>query len=107
MTLDLRYPKFKASYFRRLSVRNFIWLFLPGAKSREGLLAHHGNHRDGTLAQRLGDFAIDKRIVESDLGSVRRQVAEVDAGQPRPIDRAQAHGTRFAGSINFAAGQLE
>src|SRR5579863_2483964 len=90
-----------------ISVFDLIGFLFPGAKAGEGFLAHHLNHRN--LAQRMGlrDLAIDKSVVEADLGGVRREVAEVNVREASPVNRAQTHGARLARSVEIAVFEFE
>src|SRR5208337_3132256 len=56
---------------------------------------------------RLRDFAVDQRVVKADLRGISIGVAEINAGEPGPVDRSQAHGTRLAGSVDLAAFKVE
>ena len=67
------------------------------------------NLRDGEAASvgRATQFVANKGVIEASGGGIGSAGGVKDAFKPRPIDRAEAHGTRFAGSVEIAAGQLE
>src|SRR5271166_4998685 len=56
---------------------------------------------------RLRDFAVDQRVVKADLRGIGIGVAEINAGEPSPVDCSQTHGTRLAGSVDLAAFKVE
>ena len=49
-----------------------------------------------------GEFVINQRIIKADLGRVLRGAGEMNARKTCPINRAEAHRTRFAGRIQLA-----
>src|SRR5258708_39002712 len=53
------------------------------------------------------EFAIDQRIVKSNLRRIRTGIRKINSRQPSPVDRSQAHGARLAGTIDLAAFQIE
>ena len=68
-----------------------------------------GKLRDGEAASvwRAAEFVVDERIIETSGGGIGGGGGIEDTVKPRPIDRAETHGARFAGSIEIASGQLE
>jgi hypothetical protein len=89
------------------SVNNLVGLLLPGAKRRQSLGPHQLDHWYLARGIRLRDLRIDQRIVEANERGIGRAVSETDASQVRPVDGAQAHRARLAGSKDFAIAQLE
>jgi len=65
--------------------------------------------RDGetAVAGRATEFFVDKGVVEASGGSIGGAGSVEDTVRASPIDRAEAHGARFAGSVEIATGQLE
>ena len=82
-------------------------MLLPRSKCRQGFLAHHLNHGNLALGVRLGDFCVDCRIIKADFRRVRCEIAKVNSVNSSPVDRAQAHGARFAGGIEVTAPEFE
>src|SRR5580700_2645411 len=88
-------------------ILDLVWLVFPCPKRRQGLFAHHLNHRNLALRVRLRDFSIDQRIVKPDSGSIGIGIAKINAGKASPVDCTQTHGARLAGSVDLAAFQIE
>src|SRR5208282_1210311 len=82
-------------------------MLLPGSKGRQCFLAHHLSHGNLALRVRLLDFRIDRGIVKADSCCVRGEIAKVNSVDASPIDRTEAHGAGFAGSVEIAALKLE
>ena len=59
------------------------------------------------LGLREFQFAIDESIVESCVGSIVLRGGIEEMGESCPIDGAQTHGARFAGSIDVASLEVE
>lgn len=68
-----------------------------------------GELRDGEAASvgRTAEFVVDEGIVETSSGGIGSGGSVENMFRTRPIDCAEAHGARFAGSIEIAPGQLE
>src|SRR5208282_4014315 len=92
---------------RTALILDLVGFFQPGAKRGQRLFTHHLDHRYSALGMCLSDFAVDKRIVKSGVGCVGGQATEINPGNTRPINCAQAHGAGLARSVEFAALQLE
>jgi hypothetical protein len=60
------------------SIRRLVGLGGPSAKPRECLFAHHLDCGDTTFRKRMSQLAVDKRVVKTDLGGVRRGISEID-----------------------------
>jgi len=60
-----------------------------------------GELRDGEAANvgRATEFVVDEGVVETSSGGIGSGGSVEDTVRPRPIDCAEAHGARFAGSI--------
>src|ERR1700744_2142370 len=72
---------------------------LPIPKSLERLLAHQRDHWNLALRIRPRYFLVSQRISQTDFRGALRGFAKIPPRRPRPVDRAQTHGTRFAGGI--------
>jgi hypothetical protein len=68
-----------------------------------------GKLRDGETASVwcATELVVYKGVIETSGGGIGGGGSEENTVKPRPIDCAEAHGTRFAGSIEIAATQLE
>ena len=56
---------------------------------------------------RTTEFVANKGVIETSGGGIGSGGGIKDTVKPRPINRAETHGARFAGCIEIAAGQLE
>jgi len=65
--------------------------------------------RDGETAGtgRAAEFFVDEGVVEVSGGSIGGGGGVEDTVRASPVERAEAHGARFAGRVQIAAGQLE
>src|ERR1043166_33927 len=79
----------------------------PGAKTSQRLLAHKGDEQDFAISQGDAELLADERVVESRFGCIAGRAPEKHAMRPGPVNRAKAHRTVFAGSVNVAAVELE
>src|SRR5690606_4728919 len=79
----------------------------PGVERTIPAVADQPTHRDLPLGRRPSDLRVDERVVESGSGGVLHRGRVEHAVGPRPIDRAEAHGTRLAGRINIAPFELK
>ncbi len=55
----------------------------------------------------MAEFVVDEGVVETSGSGIASGGCVENTVRTRPIDCAEAHGARFAGSIEIAAGQLE
>src|SRR5882757_7004871 len=88
------------------SIGGLIRLRHPKMEGFERLFPHHRYQRNFPVRVWARNFLVNQRIIESGLGRVRRRVREIDTRRPRPINRAQTHGTRLASGVNLAAFQF-
>ncbi len=65
--------------------------------------------RDGetSVTGRAAEFFVDEGVVKAGGGSIGGGGGVEDTVRASPVDRAEAHGARFAGRVEIAAGQLE
>lgn len=82
-------------------------MLLPLPERCERLIPHQLNHGNLALGMRLRDFCIDRGIVKADFGGVCRQIAKKNSVDAGPVNGAKAHGTRFAGRVQYTAAQFK
>src|SRR5579872_4062228 len=78
---------------------------LPLLERSERLLAHCGRHRNLARLKRQRKLIVNERVVESSSCRVGARAGVVHFVETCPINGAHAHGTRLAGSVQFAASE--
>ena len=86
-------------------VRDLVRLFLPGAEDSQRLFAHHLQHGNLALRERLSELVIDEGVVKPDFGRIGSEITEMNLPEVGPIDRAQTHRAGFTGGVDLAIPQ--
>jgi hypothetical protein len=71
------------------------------------ILAENLMHRNAAVWSRAVEFLVDESVIEAGCRGIRSCAGIVNALGARPIDCAEAHGARFAGAKEIAAGKLK
>ena len=90
-----------------LLVLRLVGFLSPHAEHGEGFVAQQGNDGGGAVGHRLLQFAVDKVVIEVNIGSILAVVGIVDAVETGPVDGSETHGARLAGGVNFVATEIE
>src|SRR6267154_5963196 len=88
-------------------IGNLVGFSLPFGEGLLGFIAQELLHNQLTLANWKRYFAINKIVVEGDLCGVFARVTVENFANACPINRREAHRTRFATGVEFASVEVE
>jgi hypothetical protein len=79
----------------------------PGQEAFDRPIPQESSERDLTFFAGHLYFVVDERVIETNACSIPARVAVIDDLWPSPVDRTQAHRTRFATGVELTACELE
>jgi hypothetical protein len=89
------------------SIENSIWISLPHFEWRRRLGGDELDERQASLRGGSCKLVVKVRVVESRGCCIEPRGGKINTFEASPIDRSQAHGTRFAAREKLAARQIE
>jgi hypothetical protein len=86
---------------RRMLIFRFVRLIVPHTECLSSLTAQKWHAGNATMVGNFGYLVVDERIAEAAARGIDAGIGIIDFDDMSPVDCAQAHGTRLAGSIEF------